>query len=367
MSLWRIAATAFLSGTLGLLSTSCGSSRPMSSPPLHPHQLLTPASLIPRGSWETKAPTPPATVSGVPQTTTSTSSTTSPTPANCGPVSGYQPIAGGRVMLVRSPGTAVRRPALIMLHGYTATSEGEEAVSGWTSFFAGTDVLVAYPEGSPTSVSGYGWATGASKLATTGTDDVSVVLEAVSVLINQDCADPAKIVIAGESNGSALALEVACDSRSAGRAVLFALAIPAVDDNVLAKCTSAQPFPLLVMAGALDQTVPIGGAPIGTVGFTAPKQWFNQLATGLEMCSGSANTEAPDTIHLSYSACNGRSDFFQIADGHHTWPGGPVGAGGLNPGTFPGKSVVWCRSGIAVQPPPAACASVLTTYGLNST
>ena len=351
-----------LSIVLFLMAAACGSHSSASTTSGTGHLILTPSSLIGIGTAAAQV-TGPLQTAPVPTAPNPTATLT--TRADCGAISSYQSIQGGRRMLVRSPATTSLRPALVMIHGYTATTEGEEAVSGWTTFFAGTDTVVAYPEGSPTPESGFGWSTGAGKLATTGTDDVSVILEALSILVTQDCVDPSKIVIAGESNGSALALEVACDPRSAGKAVLFALAIPAVDSNVLDRCTAARPFRLLVLAGALDQTVPIGGTQPGTVGFSAPLQWVQLVATTVDGCSGPTTTNVPDAVHHSYTRCTARADYFQVADGHHTWPGGPVGAGGLDPGVFPGKSVVWCSSGIVVQPPPADCSTVLASYGAN--
>ena len=340
---------------VALLAASC-SSVPSSATSTTKSTTVTPEQLLP-SVRNSKSTDPPV---------TSTATTVRSAPVACTGYSGYQTIPQGRTMLVRDPPSAVLRPALIMVHGYTATPEGEEAVSGWTSFFRGTDVVVAYPEGNPTPVSGYGWSTGADKLATTGTDDSSVILNTIGVLTSQDCVDPREIIVAGESNGSALALEAACDPRMVGKAVLFALAIPAVDANVSSHCAGASPFPLLVMAGKLDQTVPIGGAPAGTVGFTAPQVWFDQLAASVEGCTGSTTTSVPDGIHESFTHCSQRADFFEVSDGHHTWPGGPLGAGGLSPGVFPGTGVVWCRSGLVTQPAPVSCPSVLASYGLTA-
>ena len=93
-------------------------------------------------------------------------------PSACGAMNGFQPLPGKRTMLVTAAATSRPRAAVIMLHGYTATPAGEEAVSGWTQFMAKTNVLVAYPQGTPTPYGGYGWSTGAARFATTGTNDV---------------------------------------------------------------------------------------------------------------------------------------------------------------------------------------------------
>jgi polyhydroxybutyrate depolymerase len=300
-----------------------------------------------------------------------TSTTTSVVAAatTCPAVSGFVPLPGSRTMLLRAPATDHPRAAVIMIHGFTATPQGEEEVTGWTSKMAGTDVAVAYPEGSPTPYGGYGWATGAAKDATTGTDDVADINNVITQLESQDCVNPSQVLVAGESNGSGLGLITACDPRTAGRVTLYALAIPAVDANVLAKCAGAQPFPLLVMASLLDQTVPYnGGAPPGEPAFSAPLAWFEQIAQSVEGCTGLQSASVPDGTHYFYTHCKEPANFYVADDGHHTWPGGPVGAGGLSPGVFPATDLAWCASGLTGTPPPVSdCPLVLATYGYQTT
>lgn len=296
---------------------------------------------------------------------TTTLPTTTP-PVSCAAFSGYQILPAGRTMLLRAPASNHRRAAIIMLHGYTATPEGEETVSGWTALMEGTDVVVAYPEGSPTPYGGYGWAIGTARDATSGTDDVAEIDNVINQLIGQDCVDPAQIMVAGESTGSGLGLLVACDPRTAGRVNFFALAIPAVDPNVTSRCAGARPFPLLVIASLLDQTVPYDGIPpAGLSAFTAPLAFFGQIATSVDGCSGTRTTLVPGGTHVSYTQCTDVANFFVANDGHHTWPGGPTGAGGLSPGGFPASKVAWCESGLTATPPPVDCSAILAAYELT--
>jgi poly(3-hydroxybutyrate) depolymerase len=246
-----------------------------------------------------------------------------------------------------------------MLHGYTATPEGEEAVTGWTSLMAGTDVAVAYPKGSPTPSGGYGWSTGAARDSTTGTDDVQDLVNVINELVYFDCVDPSQVMVAGESNGSGIGLIAACSATMAGKVRLYALAIPAVDTNVTKQCAGAKPFPLLVIASQLDQTVPYdGSAPAGETPFSAPLVWFQQIAAQVDGCTGLITTEVPDATHYSYEHCAQPANFYVASDGHHTWPGGPLGAGGLSPGVFPAARVAWCESGLTGTPDPFSCSGV---------
>ncbi len=285
-------------------------------------------------------------------------------PSTCAALDGFQALPGGRRMLVTAASTRALRPAVIMLHGYTATPAGEEAVSGWTSLMARTDVLVAYPQGSPTPYGGYGWTTGAARFATTGTNDVADIDNALTALVTEDCVNPKEVMIAGESNGSGLGLILGCDHATARRVRLFALAIPAVDRNVLARCRRALPFPLLVIASLHDATVSYDGTyPPGVAPFSAPLTWFEQVATTVDRCVGLHAAGVPDGWRYSYRRCAEPATFYVALDGHHTWPGGPQGAGGLDPGRFPAAKLAWCTSGLTSSPAPVACRPLLAAYG----
>ncbi len=298
------------------------------------------------------------------QTASATTFDANPVPADCDARSGTIDLPGGPA-LVRSPATDHRRPAVVMLHGYTATTDGEETVSGWTSFLSGTDVALIYPEGNPTPQGGYGWTTGTDEYSTSGTDDIGVVAQMVSWLVDQNCADPNQVLIAGESNGSALGLLVACSGRLPVMPRLYALAIPAIDENVTAKCAGSEPVPLVVFASRFDDTVAYNGTPDNPDGPTAPKVWFTSLIPRLQKCATSkpSTSPVPDGTLLTYSGCKRTTAFFTVADGHHTWPGGPTGAGGLDPGNFPASEVAWCASGLEATPPPVHdCRDILTSY-----
>lgn len=255
-----------------------------------------------------------------------------------------------------------------MLHGYTATTTGEENVSGWTSFLAGTDALVAYPQGNPTDQGGYGWTTGTAEFSTSGTDDVGAIAKILDWLVQDECVDPDQILIAGESNGSAMGLLLACSGRMPVTPRLYALAIPAVDGNVTSRCAGAKPFPIVVFASRLDATVRYNGNPGDPSAPSAPKAWFTTLIPSLEGCNSSKGStrQVPDGDLLTYAGCRQKAAMFSVDDGHHTWPGGPTGAAGLDPGRFPAAEIAWCASGLHATPNPVPdCSGVLAAYGLG--
>ena len=318
--------------------------------------LLT-AVVTATGAGAARAPRPAARRPTIPVRTSS-----------CGRMNNvFQRLPHDRTMLIAAAPTARPRAAVIMLHGYTATPAGEEAVSGWTSFMSKTGVLVAYPQGTPTPYGGYGWTTGATRFATTGHNDVADISDAITTLVDRDCVNPREIMIAGESNGSGLGLILGCSKSVGPRVRLFALAIPAVDEHVLRRCRGAAPFPLLVIASLHDATVIYNGTyPPGVAPFSAPLTWFEQIATSVDHCKGLREKAVPDARHYWYERCIAPANFFVALDGHHTWPGGPEGAGGLNPGKFPAAKVAWCSSGLSATPSPVDCSSITSVYGTDN-
>lgn len=352
-----LVATGMLGATI---MSGCGGSRSADQ------------AAIRRGTVTEQTPIPAVqrtTVASRPTTTAAPPTTDAP--VSCQAMDGDQSVPGGTA-LVRSPSTDHRRAAVVMLHGYTATTQGEEAATGWTGLLAGTDAVVAYPQGNPTPQGGFGWTTGSARYSTSGTDDVGVIAQLVDWLVHDDCVDPGQVLIAGESNGSAMSLLVACSGRLPVSARLYALAIPAVDPNVTAKCAGAKSFPLMVFAGRLDRTVPYGGTPGDPSALSAPKDWFTTLMPSIDTCTSSTGTTrpVPDGTALTFGDCAAPATFFAIDDGVHTWPGGPggSGAGGLTPGAFPAAKLAWCASGLTAHPPPVTdCASLLDQYALAPT
>lgn len=311
--------------------------------------------------------TPPASAVTPHGQTNSQAPTSTAAPVHCDAVSGQRAIPGG-IALVRSPAVDHRRAAVMMLHGFTATPQAEETVSGWTDLMAGTDVAVVYPQGNPTPSEGFGWTTGTDRFSTSGTDDVARIASMLAWLVDDNCVDPNQILIAGESNGAAMALTLACSGRAGITPKLYALAIPAVDENVTSRCEGAASFPVLVFAGRQDATVRFDGNPSRPDAPTAPMVWFSQIASTTQQClAGSdARRGVPGGSVTTLSGCTATTAFFAIDQGHHTWPGGPTGAGVLNPGTFPAGPLAWCAAGIDATPKPVGdCATMLTRYGLS--
>jgi poly(3-hydroxybutyrate) depolymerase len=270
----------------------------------------------------------------------------------CGrPTSGYVPFGDGRRALVRSPGpgSAALAPLVIVLHGYTAWPEHIEATSGWTSYLAGRNAVVAYPEGTPLpGGAGFGWDSGTARYSTSGIDDVGALHQLLDLLIRDYCVDPAQVMLTGASNGGAMALRAACDPRWRGAVGLVAPVIPAIDGGSIGPCESGgPPLRLIAIASKVDPTVSYDGVyPPGEIALLAQEAWFTRVASARNGCS---NTP-PDRLRrgtieiITPVACvaDGRATLVAVDDSGHNWPGGSADPGMRH---FQATDYLWSDSG----------------------
>jgi polyhydroxybutyrate depolymerase len=259
-----------------------------------------------------------------------------PASQDCDPPFGGLMTASGRRVVVRPGHLDQPSPAIVVMHGYSGTPETIEKFSELTDVANAAGVAVIYPQGTPTPAGGFGWNTGAGLFSTSESDDVEGLRELLDTAVATGCIDTARVVIAGESNGAAMALVALCDERLQHKFTAAVLVIPAVDDGVLAHCsaTDAVPIGLSVVAGRLDGTV---GYAVGRPPFPPAEQWFQTVAAVVNGCP--TQTPQPTQVdalvdRIDMSGCAACTEMFAIADGTHTWPGSSRGTGGQTPGTF---------------------------------
>ncbi len=301
----------------------------------------------PPSSTSAPAPTIPVTLP-VPTTTTTvpaaTIPVTTPLPASttavpavapviCQPADDYVSTASGRRILLRADGLAGPAPTIVVVHGYSGTPTGIERFAELTAAANERGVAVAYPEGTPTEDGDLGWNTGAGVFATAVGDDLAALDEMIDAVVATGCVDPARVILAGESNGGGLALVAACTPPLAPRVQRVVLVNAAVADGVLARCAGPGGVaPLTVVAGALDETVPIDG----TTELLPLVDWFPRAATAVAGCQAvepAAPFDAVVTRQVG-AGCAVCTELLVIADGTHTWPGSSRGVNGLVPGTL---------------------------------
>jgi len=253
--------------------------------------------------------------------------------AKCRPPGEYVSTASGRRALLRATGLSGPSPTIVVVHGYTGTPVGIETYAELTNAANGRGIAVAYPEGTPTEQGGFGWNTGASVFATEVGEDVMALGELITAIVATGCVDPARITLVGESNGGGMVLVVACTGQLATRFSRFVLVNAAVDDGVLGRCSPGNvAAPLSVVAGALDETVTIGGSDE----LLPVDDWFATASSVVGGCRTVEDAPALDAVVSRNvgAGCSVCTELLILADGTHTWPGTSRGVSGLVPGTF---------------------------------
>jgi polyhydroxybutyrate depolymerase len=188
--------------------------------------------------------------------------------------------------------------------------------------------VVAYPDGLQ-----MGWNDGRveTPAGRRGADDVGFLSALIDHFVAEYAADPARVYVAGISNGAMMSLRVACDL--AGKVTAVG-AVAGLHPEALGTCRPARPIPVVLFAGTADPIVPYAGGPIlgdrGRV-LSAPDT-FARWAT-LDGCTSETLTaDLPHTLaddrtrtrRLTHPRCVGGAKvvLYSVEGGGHTWPGG---------------------------------------------
>jgi polyhydroxybutyrate depolymerase len=221
-----------------------------------------------------------------------------------------------------------KRPLLLALHGGGGTGKGMESITHFDAVADEEGFVVVYPDGLE-----LGWNDGRveTPAGQRGADDVGFVSALIDHFAAGFAADPARVYVAGLSNGAMMSLRVACDL--AGKVTAVG-AVAGLHPETLGTCKLARPIPVVLFAGTADPIVPYAGGPIlgdrGRV-LSAPDT-FGRWAS-LDGCTPAIlTTDLPHTLaddrtrthRLTHPQCVGgaRVALYSIEGGGHTWPGG---------------------------------------------
>jgi polyhydroxybutyrate depolymerase len=156
--------------------------------------------------------------------------------------------------------------------------------------------------------------------------DLTFVRDLVRHVQRTACTDPGRLYAAGFSNGSALALALACDGTTRF-AAYAAVAGPYYEPE----CDDAPPASIVYFHGTSDETVPFGGAET-VIGRLPPvNDTMSKWATRGRCPSSGTFTTADDAVHhFAWRGCKGGTDvdIYAVVGGVHGWPGG----GPMSPG-----------------------------------
>jgi polyhydroxybutyrate depolymerase len=197
---------------------------------------------------------------------------------------------------------------VIALPGFGRTSEELASQSRIPARAIAAGVLAVLPQGAGPAKS---W----NLSGTTGYDDVGFLSALVTKLTATECADPARVVITGISDGGDMAAIAACALPGRFRAVLTVAA--SIDPRA-----GCQPIRIVAVHGDADPVDPYHGGPDGRPGYPAIPPASAAIAAwaALDGCSDAATNGVARHIVTTTYPCG--AQLVTVRGGGHTWPGG---------------------------------------------
>ncbi|MCW2601316.1 MAG: poly(3-hydroxybutyrate) depolymerase-like protein [Frankiales bacterium] len=197
---------------------------------------------------------------------------------------------------------------VVALPGYGRTPEELAAQSRIPARAIAAGALAVLPQGGGSAKS---W----NFSGTTGYDDVAFLSALVRQLTATECADAARVVITGISDGGDMAAVAACALPGSFRAVVAV----AASINPRAGCRR---IAIVAIHGDADPLDPYRGGPDGRPGYPAVPPASAAIASwaALNGCRTAATSRfAPHIVRTTYP-CS--TQLVTVNGGGHTWPGG---------------------------------------------
>jgi polyhydroxybutyrate depolymerase len=286
--------------------------------------IVTVVAMVVAGACSGSGATPSAAVGTVPASSATPSATSSA--VSSGPA---EFVAGGsRPVTVHVPAGAdpAGAPLLLILHGYT--SNGSE-MSTWLPLgkAAGRRGLIwAYPNGSPDERGVRFWnATDACCGFGSDVDDVAYLTGLIDEIAARTMMDPARVYIAGHSNGGFMSHRMACDRADKVAAIASISGVTFADP---ARCTPTGPVAILQVHGTDDETLHFEGGVLQVSGLPdAPYPGATETAQrwlGLDGCdAGLTETTLTLDAVADVDGPSGRAET-TVAESTGCDPGGRV-------------------------------------------
>jgi polyhydroxybutyrate depolymerase len=220
-------------------------------------------------------------------------------------------LPGGRRALFAAPAGDNghhRLPLVIGLPGYGRTSEELAIQSRIPARAMAAGVLAVLPQGAGPAKS---W----NFSGTTGHDDLAFLSALVTQLAATECADPARVVITGISDGGDMAGFAACALPGRFRAVVTV----AASINPRVGCHRIR---IVAVHGDADPVDPYGGGPDGRPGYPAIPPAATSIATWAALNGCPTATTNRVTQHIVTTTYPCGAELVTVKGGGHTWPGG---------------------------------------------
>lgn len=244
-----------------------------------------------------------------------------------------------RYVLMR-PNVVLRNaPVLLMLHANGITPETMASLTEVADYAATQGFWAVLP-----AATGNVWK---DDPRTSGTEDVNFISALITQLVSQG-ADPARIYVAGYSNGGFMATRLAC--AAADRIAAFGIVAATTRVGVTNTCGTPVSRPKAWFLGTADTIVPIAGALDLRSADAALAFWNSRQG-----CAGVIATSLPNrvtsdgtTVQLArYTGCLSGSggavenQAYVITGGGHAWPGGLVSVTGVISQDIKATGLIW--------------------------
>lgn len=228
-----------------------------------------------------------------------------------------------RKVLVIRPDPAPTRavPALVLLHYDGGTPTLMANLTRVADLVANEGLIAVVP-----AADRYHWSDDPAN-SRDQTDDVGFLSSLVDTETTKYPINPAKIAVAGYSNGGFMALRMACE-----RPDLFSAAAAVAAEmrtSVSNVCHPERPLPVLFILGTDDKVVPYDKTYITMAGAQGSFDFWSNLHNCDSNKTTTSNLPAPNkdgtTITLQQSSgcrSGGEIDLYTVDGGGHTWPDG---------------------------------------------
>jgi polyhydroxybutyrate depolymerase len=243
-----------------------------------------------------------------------------------------------------------RLPLVIVLHGGGGNAAIAEAMTGFTEVGRRDGFIVVYPQGSGRRddvLLTWNARHCCGHAMDQGVDDVGFIRDLIDLLKTRYPIDPRRVYATGMSNGGMMAHRLGIELADRIAAIAPVVATVFGDESTPAVSVSA-----LMINGALDQHVPVGGgAPGGRFSRawdgtpTRPTMQQAQFWAAVDHCTVPPRYDRSTPIeHWAYACPGGRAvELYLLGDSGHAWPGGQRGSRrGDTPSTaLDASTVIW--------------------------
>jgi polyhydroxybutyrate depolymerase len=221
------------------------------------------------------------------------------------------------------PAERPRAPTVIVLHGALVSAEFTLSWYGFVEEGVRHGFATVFPRGIDLL-----WNDGRNAAWTSTADDVGFLRRLVRALVARGVADPARLYLAGVSNGGMLALRMVCEAPElfAGAGVIIA----SMPTDVGAGCRLRQPMPVIMFNGTADPLIPYGGGAVGFTGWQGTVWPVERTAVFLAhgngcgpptkaVVAGSAESDGIQIVRLDWAQCSSQRGvtLYRVEGGGH--------------------------------------------------